>query len=285
MAVEDSMMMQQIAIGRDQDASMQSLLGLNQQPSLSILSDNLNDMGPILQAFTAAFSVILISELGDKTFIIAAIMSMENSRALVFLASAGALGLMTILSVIMGVAVTIIPKLYTHYASMVLFLCFGLKMLHEAYSMKSDENSDSEFDEVKKSLEEERKQKNFVSGKTIDEIKFDENNNIISSPNCTPIAAPADSKTTNKGSWLKVAGPLVIQVFTMTFLAEWGDRSQISTVILAAREDAFGVLSGALLGHLLCTGLAVLAGRFVAEMISVKTSKLNYQVEWHNFRI
>lgn len=27
-----------------------------------------------------------------------------------------------------------------------------------------------------------------------------------------------------------------IETFTMTFLAEWGDRSQISTIILAARE-------------------------------------------------
>ena len=30
-----------------------------------------------------------------------------------------------------------------------------------------------------------------------------------------------------------------IETFTMTFLAEWGDRSQISTIILAAREVNF----------------------------------------------
>lgn len=235
-----------------------------ESPSITVMSNGFNDVGPMLQAFTAAFSVILISELGDKTFIISAIMSMENSRTLVFLASAGALGLMTILSVVMGVAVTIIPKLYTHYASMVLFLCFGLKMIHEAYSMK-DEDPDSEFDEVKKSLEEAKKKNaNGLIG------DVDKKEQIVDCNNNEP--GPQDN-TPAKKSWLKEAGPLVVQVFTMTFLAEWGDRSQISTVILAARDDAMGVLSGALLGHLLCTGLAVLAGRFVAQLISVRTSK------------
>lgn len=65
-----------------------------------------------------------------------------------------------------------------------------------------------------------------------------------------------------------------IETFTMTFLAEWGDRSQISTVILAAREDVFGVTLGACIGHSLCTGLAVLGGRMIATMISVKTVTL-----------
>jgi len=29
---------------------------------------------------------------------------------------------------------------------------------------------------------------------------------------------------------------VLIQSFTLTFLAEWGDRSQLATIILAARE-------------------------------------------------
>ena len=30
--------------------------------------------------------------------------------------------------------------------------------------------------------------------------------------------------------------PIFAQSFVMTFLAEWGDRSQIATIILGARE-------------------------------------------------
>jgi putative Ca2+/H+ antiporter (TMEM165/GDT1 family) len=43
-------------------------------------------------------SVIIVSELGDKTFFIAAIMAMRHPRHTVFLGAITALGLMTVLS-------------------------------------------------------------------------------------------------------------------------------------------------------------------------------------------
>ena len=30
--------------------------------------------------------------------------------------------------------------------------------------------------------------------------------------------------------------PVFVQAFTLTFLAEWGDRSQVTTIVLSARE-------------------------------------------------
>lgn len=70
----------------------------------------------------------------------------------------------------------------------------------------------------------------------------------------------------------------ILKVFlstaTLTFLAEWGDRSQLATVVLATREDAVGVVVGGSLGHALCTGLAVVGGRMVAQRISVRTGEL-----------
>ena len=41
-----------------------------------------------------------------------------------------------------------------------------------------------------------------------------------------------------------VFSPVVIKAFTMTFLAEWGDRSQIATITLAAESDMIGVTRG-----------------------------------------
>lgn len=49
-------------------------------------------------AFLASISVILVSEIGDKTFFIAAIMAMKHPRLTVFAGAIAALALMTILS-------------------------------------------------------------------------------------------------------------------------------------------------------------------------------------------
>eukprot|EP00116_Pleurobrachia_bachei_P013436 sb/3473698/ len=68
-----------------------------------------------------------------------------------------------------------------------------------------------------------------------------------------------------------VFSPIFLTAFTMTFLAEWGDRSQITTIILSSREDPWGVCFGGILGHSLCTAMAVIGGRMIAQKISVRT--------------
>ena len=51
-----------------------------------------------VHGFIASLSMIIVSELGDKTFFIAAIMSMRHSRSVVLAGALGALVAMTILS-------------------------------------------------------------------------------------------------------------------------------------------------------------------------------------------
>merc|ERR1712194_405981 len=65
------------------------------------------------------------------------------------------------------------------------------------------------------------------------------------------------------------------QAFMLTFVAEWGDRSQIATIALAAAQDPFGVTIGAILGHAVCTGGAVLGGKMLASHITERTVALS----------
>lgn len=204
-----------------------------------------------LHSFLASLSVIIVSEIGDKTFFIAAIMAMRHSRLVVFAGAIASLWLMAILSVIMGYATTIIPRWFTYYASSGLFAVFGLKMLKEAYEMSPDEGEEemeeAQADIKKKEEEYERENQGTQDIET----------GVIRTP--------------GRRWFHALCGTVFLQSFTLNFLAEWGDRSQISTIILAAREDLYGIIVGACIGHFLCTGLAVLGGRIVAQKISVKT--------------
>ena len=63
-----------------------------------------------LPAFAASFLLILGSEIGDKTFFIAAILSMKNSYAVVFSGAIAALIVMTALSASLGMLTHVFPS-------------------------------------------------------------------------------------------------------------------------------------------------------------------------------
>jgi len=79
-------------------------------------ADRPKGKGNFIDAFTASISVILLTELGDKTFFIAAIMAMRHPRLIVFGGAIAALALMTVLSCAFGMAANFIPKVDTAYS-------------------------------------------------------------------------------------------------------------------------------------------------------------------------
>ncbi|XP_032592925.1 transmembrane protein 165 isoform X2 [Drosophila grimshawi] len=214
---------------------------------------DVNIKGSFIDAFTASISVILLTELGDKTFFIAAIMAMRHPRLIVFGGAIAALALMTVLSCVFGLAANFIPKLYTYYISTALFLIFGLKMLYDGYKMKPTD-AQEELEEVQSDLR-----------KREDELDRDVNTALVNDPE-----SGRRGKGQRRGATYFTMR-ILAQAFTMTFLAEWGDRSQLTTIILAASKDVYGVICGGILGHCICTGLAVIGGRLVASKISVRT--------------
>lgn len=77
--------------------------------------------------------------------------------------------------------------------------------------------------------------------------------------------------------------PAWVQTFVMTFLGEWGDRSQIATIAMAAGQDYWWVTGGAVSGHAICTGVAVIGGRAIAGRVSLRVGtyfKLGVLTTW-----
>ena len=104
------------------------------------------------RAFGESFGVILATEVGDRTFFIAAIMAMRHSRLVIWFGAVGALVVMTVLSTLVGhVAPLLISRKYTQYAAAGLFLFFGVRMLRDG--MKAERGvASEELEEVEQEL-------------------------------------------------------------------------------------------------------------------------------------
>lgn len=184
----------------------------------------------MLSAFTASLLLITISELGDKTFFIAAILAMRHARRWVFVGAVLALALMTVLSVLMGQVATFLPANVLQWAEICLFFLFGLKLLYEASQMTAADDHAEEKEAVEAVEKAER------------DVLLKE----------TPLA-------------------IVAEAFGLVFVAEWGDRTQIATIALAAANPPVGVVLGAVLGHAICGAIAVFCGRWLCGKLSERT--------------
>jgi Ca2+/H+ antiporter, TMEM165/GDT1 family len=239
--------------------------------------------------------MILFSEIGDKTFLIAALMAMRHDRLLVFSAAFSALLVMTVLSAVLGHAVpTLIPERFTHFLAAALFLVFGGRMLKEGLAMNKDEGVGAEMQEVEMELEEKeheaRKQNRRRSsispyalemglGRKSSTRKSRSGSRLPSPPrspsssdrSVSPKRSNFKSATTGLTNLLSLLlSPAWVQTFVMTFLGEWGDRSQIATIAMAAGADYWWVTGGAVSGHAVCTGVAVIGGRAIAGRVSLR---------------
>ena len=136
----------------------------------------------------------------------------------------------------------------THYFAVALFFFFGLRSLYDALIAWDGGAGESELAEVEAELG------GGLGGD--DKMKKAEGQKGRGWRN---------SITSATGGLLS---PVFLETFVITFLAEWGDRSQIATIGLAASSNPYGVTIGGIIGHAVCTGAAVIGGRHMATRIS-----------------
>lgn len=247
--------------------------------------------------------MILFSEVGDKTFLVAALMAMRHDRMVVFSAAFSALVVMTVLSALLGHAFPmLIPKYITNFAAAALFLVFGAKMVLEARKMSPDEGVGEEMKEVEMELEEKEHQQRKMSRRRSSVTpyilesgrgggrKARSSTTRLPSPPESPSSSSSRDGSPSRQSVLSntLAGinnlfslllsPAWVQTFVMTFLGEWGDRSQIATIAMAAGQDYWWVTAGALCGHAICTAAAVIGGRAIAGRVSLRVGKFLHLV-------
>ena len=199
--------------------------------SASAWIDSLTDSG-----FYQAFSLVFLSEIGDKTFFVAALLAAKLSRFISFVGSLGALAVMTVISVIIGQVFHAVPAGIANgvplddVAAVLAFTYFGIKILSEALEDNDGEKSamDEEFEEAEETVE--------------------------------------GSDTILKAS----AGAQIASIFALVFAAEFGDRSFLATIALSAAQNPVSVAAGGIAAHGVATGIAVIGGAYISKYVSEK---------------
>ncbi|CAI0444667.1 unnamed protein product [Linum tenue] len=200
----------------------------------------LGDLGDIRTGFASAFLLIFFSELGDKTFFIAALLAARNSAAIVFTGTFGALGVMTVISVLLGRTFHYVDEILPFsvggtdlpiddIAAVCLLVYFGISTLIDASSSDSPKAEDEQKE-----------------------------------------AELAVSEFSGNGAGILSAANTIVSTFALVFVAEWGDKSFFSTIALAAASSPLGVIAGALAGHGVATLIAVLGGSLLGTFLSEK---------------
>ncbi|KAJ6910590.1 hypothetical protein NC652_021296 [Populus alba x Populus x berolinensis] len=178
---------------------------------------------------------------------------MRHPRRLVLSGCLSALIVMTILSASVGwAAPNLISPAWTHHISTILFFGFGLWSLWDGFN---DKGEAEELAEVEAKLDADWKANTGTAkagSKDSDELKK-QRRTFLS----------------------QFFSPILLKAFSITFFGEWGDKSQIATIGLAADENPFGVVMGGIVGHALCTTAAVIGGKTLASQISEKIVALS----------
>jgi putative Ca2+/H+ antiporter (TMEM165/GDT1 family) len=255
------------------------------------------------EGFTSGLLLILVSEIGDKTFFVAMLLAVRQSdnsggnqqslnsnnnnsnsdglalkgesslldkaterRLVVYVGTVAALGLMTIISCVIGRSFHSLDQMFADYipsglsalplddlAAVVLLTSFGITSLKDGRALDDKEQQQAD-DGTRRG-----------SGDVVFDIRDEEDSEEEAAK-----ALVQEMKDEGKISEEQGNGSLLWQSFLLVFAAEWGDRSFLSTIALTAAYPPVAVVAGATSGHAVATALAVGGGSVLAKYISEK---------------
>lgn len=220
---------------------------VNENNALHLQDDNKD----FWTSFISSFTLIFISEIGDKTFFLVMIYSLSNSLLKTFLVNAFAMSFMTIAAVVLGASFSMfLNKTIINIVALFVFAGFAGKMFHSAATKESKLIEDKFISKLNK-----MEKKN---PKKVDDNEVIEKNKDLEAP-----------LLDNKKNESRLLGD-TWQFITALTIGELGDGSQVATVVMAASQNFYGVLAGGCLAHMCDSLVAMILGNLIAKHLTTK---------------
>lgn len=171
--------------------------------------------------FLSVFGVIFVAELPDKTALAALVLATRHKALPVFLGTALALTVQSVVAVAAGGLLSLLPPRPVHIGAGLLFLVSAVVM----WRRKADDDDDD---------------------------------------------GDADGKHRGPPTFWRSFGT----VFSVVFIAEWGDLTQLGTAALAARyKSPIAVFTGATVALWCVAALAVFVGNRAGKLLDPEVTK------------
>ena len=221
-----------------------------------------------LSSIAYSFSFVFVTDLTDKSVFLIILLSQKIPTLILFIISLFSVLLMNYLSILVGCYITkLISLVYLEIIACILFITFGILSIIES---RKKEN------QIKDLMEKTKKELNYSENDDYQLMSEDTETNYESN---SELKYPSMLRTNSNTSNLNVINEnnnngintgLIIAIIIMLCLSDFGDKSQITVMTMAAIYDLYGILIGSTLALVGTVTIAVLFGAWICDKISTK---------------
>lgn len=245
-----------------------------------------NNLIGFLKTTFSGFSVIVLAEIGDKTFFLVMIYSLDNSFWSTFLVASAVMLCWNFVCLMIGSAIPVLLfKGFLDFVGMCIFFFFGISMLYSAYHMENHlihkglSETKSELSRSRKSLsfklsqEENNEQNNQILQQTSEQLREPllKGKKSDAEANKQKAQSQSEEKDYFEEDEEEEFGFHSKGAFASALaIAEFGDKTQISAIVMGSTQNFYGVLLGTSLARITGVIIAVLLGNLIAHNITHK---------------
>ena len=221
-----------------------------------------------LSSIAYSFSFVFVTDLTDKSVFLIILLSQKIPTLILFIISLFSVLLMNYLSILVGCYITrLISLVYLEIIACILFITFGILSIIESQKKEN---------QVKDLMEKTKKELNYSENDDYQLMSEDTETNYESN---SELKYHSTLRTNSNSSNLNVINEnnnngintgLIIAIIIMLCLSDFGDKSQITVMTMAAIYDFYGILIGSTLALVGTVTIAILFGTWICDKISTK---------------